>query len=62
MESSRTLPNTVSGKDEAFTDSGDKYIRFFPEDEERMEEMTIKEIISFKRYLIEKGRYYHEKD
>lgn len=61
-KTSRSLPNSVSSRDEVFTSDGGGYVRFYPEDEERMRHMTAKESISFKRSLIEKGRYYHEKD
>ena len=57
MDTSRSLPNSVSSRDEVFTKDGGGYVRFYPEDEERMKGMTAKEQISFKRELIENGRY-----
>lgn len=56
MDTSRSLPNSVSSRDEVFTNDGG-YVRFYPEDEERMKGMTAKEQTSFKRELIENGRY-----
>ncbi|MBR1541640.1 MAG: hypothetical protein IJ628_03400 [Bacteroidaceae bacterium] len=62
MDTSRSFPNSVSSRDEVFTKDGGGYVRFYPEDEERMKHMSAKESILFKRSLIGKRRYYHEKD
>ena len=53
----RELPNCVSGPDEdySFKDAG--YLKFYPEDEEKMKNMTPRERIDYKDVLIQQGKY-----
>ena len=54
---SRELPNCVSGPDEdySFKDAG--YLKFYPEDEEKMKNMTPRERIDYGDVLIQQGKY-----
>ena len=56
----RKLPNCVSGPDEIFTETGGCYVRYYPEDVEKMKNMTEDEMINYKRKLIMQKRYYEE--
>ena len=58
----RKLPNCVSGPDEYdhLVPGGGGYVRYFPEDIEKMKNMTDEEIFEFKKNLRRQKRFYFD--
>lgn len=60
IEYPRSLPNSFGAKDEKFSTSGGGYLKYYPEDIEKMKTLTEDELIKFKQKLHKAKKYYIE--
>ena len=53
------LPNSIGGLQDDFSGNIGHEAKFYPEDVEKMRNMTIDEILKYKEKLIDEGRYFN---